>query len=293
MGKKVTILNLNIGPVTILSTICTVFSISAKAEINPYKGYVNNVLTSTIEQAKASVRQSPVKEKFTVVEYLPTEEPTVILSAGRKQGIVDGATLYSYRQNTLPMDGKPHIWVKTGKLKAIHVDQDFTFAKLIGPGDKLSKAFFPHHPDTMAGDLIREARFKIVRNPVMTPTKSIPYKELFEDPMADPINFELTPKGKALLKGIAESYQKLHVPILMVESYTDSTGPSDANQVESYQRALTIRHYLVDELGFHPSRVVAIGYGESNQLDQRYLDGYQNDNRRIVLKVNVHVAPRH
>jgi hypothetical protein len=268
------------------------------AEIDPSLSYVKKVLQRILshEKTKAnkpSDNKPDITGAYKIVQYLSAGKPSVIISAGSNQGVVDEAILYSYRQKASPFKGKSPAWIKTGKLKAFHVDKDFTLARVVAPGNETARAFFPKYPIAMAGDTVSEARFKIVKNPILTPTKSLIYKRLFVDPMADPVNFELTEEGKERLREMAEVYKKLHVPILMIESYTDPTGPSDANQVESYQRALTVRHFMVDRLGFEASRVVAIGYGESNQINHNYLSGYQDANRRIVFKVNVHVAPHH
>jgi len=45
-----------------------------------------------------------------------------------------------------------------------------------------------------------------------------------------------------------------------------------------------VRQYLIDELGFDPKRVVAVGYGEAEPADQSLAPGYIEANRRIVLK---------
>ena len=88
-------------------------------------------------------------------------------------------------------------------------------------------------------------------------------------------------------------FQNYRLPVLFVEAYTDDKGPANANQLESYQRALTVRQFLINEMGFQPSRVVAIGQGELENVAPGYVDGYINSNRRVVLKVNVHAKRSH
>ena len=71
----------------------------------------------------------------------------------------------------------------------------------------------------------------------------------------------------------------------MIEGHTDQKGDSEQNQIETYQRALTIRQYLIDELGFDENRVTAIGLGESEPISDVILPGNADRSRRIVLKV--------
>lgn len=278
---------------------CLLISQPSRAEIDASVDYVKKVLAKVLAHQEAKIAEDAAKsltqtdEPFKVIQYLSSGNPTVIISGGRSQGMIENALLFSYRPKASPLKGGEGAWIKTGKLKAIHVDAHFTLAEVIDEGDKLAQAFFPRHPNTMAGDVISEARYQIVKNPVATPTSSLQYDEIFEDPKSDPLNFELTEQGKASVKALVARYANLHVPVLFIEGYTDDQGPSDANQVESYQRALTIRHYLVDELGFSPERVVAIGYGESNLIDMAYRSGYQEKNRRIVFRVNVHASDHH
>ena len=268
-----------------------------RAEIDPSVGYVKKVLKQILSHKKTKpnpqVEKGFGKQAFKIVQFLQTKEPIALISAGKEHGIVSGATFFSYRQNDPSITGGTAHWIKTGKWKALHVDKTYTYAQLISPAGDMAKAFFPKHPDAMEGDTVREVRYKIVKNPIMTPTSTLTYADLFEDPKADPISFELTEEGKERLKRVAKRYRNLHVPLLMIGAYTGQSGSAQDNQVESYQRALTIRHFLTEELGFEKSRVVAIGYGETEPLDENHLSGSEDANRRVVFTVNVHVADRH
>ena len=75
----------------------------------------------------------------------------------------------------------------------------------------------------------------------------------------------------------------------MIEGHTDQNGSSSDNQIESYQRALTIRQFIIDELNMDENRIIAVGFGESEIIDDSYVAGYRQNNRRIVFKtVQVH-----
>ena len=62
-------------------------------------------------------------------------------------------------------------------------------------------------------------------------------------------------------------------------------GTAEQNQIESYQRALTVRQFIIDDLGFDESRVTAIGLGETEAISEVILPGNADRSRRIVLKV--------
>ena len=71
----------------------------------------------------------------------------------------------------------------------------------------------------------------------------------------------------------------------MVIGHTDSSGPAEANQIESYQRAVVVRQYLIDTLGFDADRVVALGKGEDELPEEPLTPNYKQRARRIVVKV--------
>jgi outer membrane protein OmpA-like peptidoglycan-associated protein len=136
----------------------------------------------------------------------------------------------------------------------------------------------------MGGDLAIPQLLKLERRQALMATMSLTYSDLFADPKSTPSTFELKAEGLAQLKALTKDLAATRLSMLMIEGHTDHNGPSDANQVESYQRATAVRQYLIDELGFDPKRVVAIGYGESEPADQSLAPGYVEANRRIVLK---------
>ena len=56
--------------------------------------------------------------------------------------------------------------------------------------------------------------------------------------------------------------------------------------MESYQRALAVRSFLLEELGFDPARVLAVGQGEAGvPSDTSHVPGQGERYRCIVLKV--------
>jgi OOP family OmpA-OmpF porin len=75
-------------------------------------------------------------------------------------------------------------------------------------------------------------------------------------------------------------------PDLMIEvaGHTDDMGPGDTNYSLSERRANTVRDFLISE-GIDPTRITAVGYGESQPIrDNRTPEG-RATNRRVELRV--------
>jgi hypothetical protein len=226
---------------------------------------------------------------FEIVHHLEPGNTSqiVLIRGGSKDGIVQGAPFRAYRsrQTRTGFGQQPEgVWVATGILKAIDVQETQTLAKIVENGTDLSQSMFPKFPGIMAGDLVVSQKVALARRQILVPTTNLSFFDLFEDPAATPSTFELKSQGREKIKGIIGDFAKSKLSLLMVEGHTDHNGPGDANQIESYQRALTVRQYLIDDLGFDPKRVIAIGYGESEPIDESSSPGYVQENRRITLK---------
>lgn len=208
----------------------------------------------------------------------------VIIDAGRSQGILIGTVFKAFRPKKQPHAVGGPLWVELGRLKVVDVQDNYTVAAIESQVTALSKALFPRFPGVMAGDLVVTQKLEISRKQVMTPTVALAYKDLFQDPKGSPATFELRPEAAEALKEAVRPFMAARLSLLMVEGYTDLNGPASANQIESYQRALTIREFLIQELGFDEKRVVAIGYGEAEPSDPSLKPGYEASNRRIIFK---------
>ncbi|MGE0171247.1 MAG: OmpA family protein [Oligoflexales bacterium] len=174
--------------------------------------------------------------------------------------------------------------VRTGLVKIIEVKKTFALAELLEDGTAEAANFFPRAKGVMIGDWAVEKKVEIIAAKIITPSDSLQYDEIFADPKAEPYSYELTPEGKDRIKELAARFKDVRLPVVMIEAYTDAKGSSEANQIEAYQRALTVRQFLVDDLGFDAERVVAIGYGESELASPGYAPGSDAENRRIVFK---------
>ncbi len=239
--------------------------------------------------AEMSEPQAP--DVFKVLQFLDTakEGSLVILEAGAEAGVVAGTVFKSYRPTKKGQiagtDGQ--LLVETGRLKAVDVQGKFTVAVVEQQGSAMADAFFPKFPGVMVGDLATVQRVSLSRRQVVSPTATVSYFGLFEEPKAQPQSFELRRQGIEKLRELAKQFAEARVSMLMVEGYTDHNGQASANQIESYQRAMTVRQFLIDEMGFDESRVVAVGFGEAEPVDTGSAPGYVEANRRIVLKAVV------
>jgi len=227
-------------------------------------------------------------QQHKVMSYLMLHEDSnlVVVNAGKRQGVASGATFKAYRR-ALAASGEvtEKIMVEMGTLKALEIQENRTIAAIVASGSELAQAFFPKFPRIMAGDTVIMQRLTLDRNLVLTPALSLSYSELFEDPGANPHNFELSEGGKEKLRLAGEQFGSARMMQLFVEGHTDTDGPADVNQVESLQRAKTVRQFLVDEQKFEGDRLIALGFGESEPVELSGVPGSAASNRRIVLKV--------
>ncbi len=78
------------------------------------------------------------------------------------------------------------------------------------------------------------------------------------------------------------AYPKMRVEI---SGHTDSIGSDSYNMRLSQQRAESVRNYLITHHGINPSRLIAVGYGESMPIADNRTKSGRDLNRRIEYKV--------
>lgn len=208
----------------------------------------------------------------------------VLIEGGSLDGIASGDLFRVYRpgHSSIKTSG---VSIETGAAKAMVVYEHKTLAEITQQGTPLSEQYYPRFPEVMAGDIATLQRLEIHQVVSLTPELSLTYNSLFEDPKAVPQSFELSQSGREELTKVAEEFGKVNAGMLMVVGHTDAAGPADANQIESYQRAMVVRQYLIDQLGFDASRVTAIGKGEDDLPEGSLVPGFADKARRIVVKV--------
>lgn len=255
-------------------------------------------------------RGNPVYFPITQILEGDPKLSLIIISAGSSSGIIKGMVLdavrtapgallegqkYKYFPGNFPSqiqqpkelnaaEAKKSLWIQTGRVRAIEVQDKFTIAAIEQQGTKISNVFFPDFSGIMVGDMVTVPEVRVARRPVIVPTVSLSYFDLFVDPKSRPSSLEISIGGQRELKEAILQFAHVKLSMLLVEGYTDHQGASEENQRESYQRALTVRQILIDEYQFDPQKVVAIGYGELEPKDATFAPGYVAKNRRIVLK---------
>ncbi len=230
--------------------------------------------------------KTPAYSAGKVVQLIDTSDGknAVYLDQGKRDGLLVGQLLKVYRVSG-SCDHPSGEKVETGRIKLVSLNKETSYGEVISSGSDLSKIVYPKFPGLMAEDCTEAVNQVLTQNPKLLPTKAISYFDLFDDPKDTPLSFELSEEGKKTLKEVAEIYAGARVSLLMIEGHTDQDGPSDANQVESDQRAKTVKQYLVNQLGFDSSRLLALGFGESELEQPNYVSGYKRKNRRIVFRV--------
>jgi hypothetical protein len=233
-------------------------------------------------------RQTDLKVLFIAAESTALQEDHVVVSGGRSRQLTVGERFDCMRKakrHLTPADSSS-LWVKTGVIKIVEVYADQALAVVLEQNLASANIMFPQYPLIMADDTLFYQNLQVERAPLISPVKTVMYADLFVDPKSYPATLEMSAEGMKALERIMTYYEGLRAPLLIIEGHTDEEGSAQANQIESYQRALTVRQYVVEKLGFDPERVVALGFGESSPPDRNHEPGYQRKHRRIVFKVN-------
>ncbi len=115
---------------------------------------------------------------------------------------------------------------------------------------------------------------------------------LFEPGAAD-----LAPEGRAQIARVAETFRELstQIPpeidwILRVDGHTDNVPLSGLGEFRdnwelSQARALSVVRYMINDLGFPPSRLAATGFAEFRPVALGNSEAARAANRRIELKL--------
>ena len=223
-------------------------------------------------------------EGLSIIQYadLTGRTPIVVIGGTSTSELRDGDTLRVVR-SALMEDNKSEIEVEVGRLKVLGMQGEFAMAEVDSRPSSLALSFFPKFPGVMAGDTVRRDQPEVGQNLSLAPEASATFAELFLDPKARPSTYEMSDNGLLRIQQIAKLFGDRRIPNLMVEAYTDTSGSFEENQIESMQRALTIRQILITEFGFDAERVVAIGMGESEARGDALTPGSESRDRRVVI----------
>lgn len=94
----------------------------------------------------------------------------------------------------------------------------------------------------------------------------------------------LTADSKRILNNlaIALNSEQLARFRFNIEGHADSRGTSERNLTLSQERAQAVRAYLVSRLQVDPARLIALGKGDTEQLDKEHPAAAENRRVRIV-----------
>lgn len=176
--------------------------------------------------------------------------------------------------------------VKTGEIKVTKNEQGLVVGTIVDDSQMLNAAVFQSYGGVMAGDEVEMKDTQIVAKTVVAPELTVPFTKLFSNPSRYNQSFELSGPGMRELGRVAGIYGGMRSSKLIIEGHTDSVGDSNDNQVESLQRAMAIKHLLADHFGFDSTRLVALGFGETEPVDEVYYPGVERVNRRIVFRIS-------
>ena len=93
---------------------------------------------------------------------------------------------------------------------------------------------------------------------------------------------ELSPAGKRAIADIAEILQQYPGRNILIEGYTDDSGPADVNRSISQRRAENVKRLLV-ELGAAEDKIGAIGLGEYYPIADNKSKTGRIKNRRVEI----------
>ena len=72
---------------------------------------------------------------------------------------------------------------------------------------------------------------------------------------------------------------------IVIEGHTCFMGTDSYNEDLSYRRAKTIRMHLINNYGFRPDQVIAVGFGESRPVTTNVSEQGRRLNRRVEFKI--------
>jgi OOP family OmpA-OmpF porin len=92
-------------------------------------------------------------------------------------------------------------------------------------------------------------------------------------------------KNYQLLTKVQSAIQTFPGSKIIIEGHTDSYGSDNANYVLSQRRAEAVKEYLLANMRIDPSKIDAIGYGETQPIANNDTEEGRAKNRRIELVI--------
>ena len=94
----------------------------------------------------------------------------------------------------------------------------------------------------------------------------------------------LKPEAYTVIDELVEYLNRKDDEVIEIGGHTDNVGKAEANMILSYNRANTVRAYLLTK-GIVPERVTAKGYGMTVPVDENVDEEGRQANRRTEVKI--------
>ena len=174
---------------------------------------------------------------------------------------------------------------RSGKLLLQTRSSHLAIAEVLEDGTNQLEIVDPKYNEIMVGDTVKSLK-KVIRQKVqLVRDISLQYRKLFKDPTRHPATYELSSKGKKRLRENLKKYNKLKINTLFIQSFVDHLGNEMENQIESKQRAEVIKTFLVTEMGYDETKLVALAMGELEPEFGDEVPGSAEKNRRITFRI--------
>jgi outer membrane protein OmpA-like peptidoglycan-associated protein len=122
----------------------------------------------------------------------------------------------------------------------------------------------------------------IIEVPLKKPDKDIEIK--LSNVFFDTDKFDIKDESKLELDKLVNLLKKFPFMKIEIGGHTDNTGDKTKNKTLSQNRAKSVKDYLISK-GIEPTRLSAIGYGDTKPIASNDDPKGRADNRRTVFKV--------
>jgi OmpA-OmpF porin, OOP family len=93
------------------------------------------------------------------------------------------------------------------------------------------------------------------------------------------------PEYYAEIQQVSDFMAKYPSTSTEIQGHTDSVGKEEYNLALSQRRADAVREVLITQFNISPSRLTAVGYGESNPIADNSTRQGRQENRRVVARI--------
>jgi outer membrane protein OmpA-like peptidoglycan-associated protein len=94
-------------------------------------------------------------------------------------------------------------------------------------------------------------------------------------------------KGQVLINKAQRVIREFPDANVVISGHTDARGNDATNQKLSEERAQAVREYLLANMNVEPTRMRAVGYGESQPIATNETEAGRQKNRRIDVKISL------